>query len=194
MHASAAIESPWCPRLLRELEESDRRARSLVEGLSVERLNRQPAPGVWSIGQCIEHLAIANETYLPPIAAALEGRPKAPIQEITPGWFGGWFLRTYIEPSTKTKRLVAPKKITPGVQVEPSVLERFLRSNREVAEVMRQASAHDVNRIRFPNPYVPVLRFTVGTGMLIIVGHERRHLAQAERVRQSLAEGGEPYW
>src|SRR5438034_492209 len=43
----------------------------------------------------------------------------------------------------------------------------------------------NVNRIRFWNPFIPGTRFTVGTGLQIIVGHERRHLLQAERVLHS---------
>ena len=43
----------------------------------------------------------------------------------------------------------------------------------------------NVNRIRFWNPFIPGIRFTVGTGLQIIVGHERRHLLQAERVLHS---------
>jgi hypothetical protein len=42
-----------------------------------------------------------------------------------------------------------------------------------------------VNRIRFWNPFVLGLRFTVGTGFQIIASHGRRHLLQAERVRDS---------
>jgi len=43
----------------------------------------------------------------------------------------------------------------------------------------------NVNRIRFRNPFVRSIRFTVGTGLLIISAHDRRHLWQAEQVRRS---------
>jgi hypothetical protein len=37
----------------------------------------------------------------------------------------------------------------------------------------------------FKNPLIPALRFTVGTGLEILAKHERRHLLQAERIRDS---------
>jgi hypothetical protein len=37
----------------------------------------------------------------------------------------------------------------------------------------------------FRNPFVPLIRFTVGTGLEILSKHERRHLLQAERIRES---------
>lgn len=42
-----------------------------------------------------------------------------------------------------------------------------------------------MNSIRFVNPFVPVIRFTVGTGLKITCSHERRHVLQASRVKQS---------
>ena len=40
--------------------------------------------------------------------------------------------------------------------------------------------------IRFRNPFIPLLRFTVGTGLEIVAKHESRHLLQAEGVRRDL--------
>jgi hypothetical protein len=182
--ATAGITLPaWSVRLIAELDTSDERAGKLTIGLSTEQLNWQPQPGVWSIGQCLEHLCVTNEAYLPAMSSSLSGKPISPVQAIVPGWFSRWFISTYIEPSPKTKRARAPKKIVPGARVERSVLDRFLRSNQATRELIYHAREYDVNRIRFRNPLIPVLRFTVGTGLEIVSGHERRHLLQAERVR-----------
>jgi hypothetical protein len=44
-----------------------------------------------------------------------------------------------------------------------------------------------VNRIRYRNPFIPLLRFTVGAGLEIIAKHASRHLLQAEGVRQNMS-------
>jgi hypothetical protein len=177
---------PWCVRLISELNAADQRATVLAKSLTAQQLNWKPNPDEWSIGQCLEHLCVGNEVYLPPMWRSLAGRPLAVVPEITPGWFGRWFIRNYIEPSSHTRRARAPKKIAPGAHVEPSVLERFLRSNQQVRELVLRAAQHDVNRVRFKNPFIPVLRFTVGTGLEIVSAHERRHLLQAERIRERM--------
>src|SRR5690349_17310368 len=97
----------WPTRLLESLDSSDQRATALVAGLGAEQLNWHPAPGAWSIGQCLEHLCIGGELYLPPIAEALAGKPVCPVPDITPGWLGRWFIRSFIEPSPETKRASA---------------------------------------------------------------------------------------
>ena len=152
--------------------------------LSAEQLNWQPAPGSWCVAECIQHLVQANREYLPPIEAALRGKPEAPVAEVTPGWFGRWFIRAYIDPVTQKRKGAAPAKIRVRT-VEPDILDVFLRTNEVVREAVRQAAPYDVNHIRFVNPFFPLIRFTVGTGFEIIWRHQRRHLLQAERVTKA---------
>ena len=185
MAAPQKTHPAWSNRLAFELTGNDQTAQALVAGLNTERLNWQPMAGSWSVGQCLEHLCIMNETYMPAISAALEAKPNSPVEQITPGWFGGWFLRNFVEPSPNGRRASAPSKIRPGAKVDLSVIDRFLADNKSCRELIVRARAKDVNRIRFWNPFVPGLRFTVGTGLEIIVSHEQRHLLQAERVRDS---------
>ena len=176
---------PWALRLILELESSDLRAEAVANGLSLEQLTWQPRPDAWSIGQCLEHLRIANGVYLPAISAALQGREQATVQEIKLSRFSRWFIRNYIAPNPEGRRARAPKKIEPAGQVDPRIVEMFLRSNQATQQLVRRASCCDANRIRFRNPFVPLLRFTVGTGLEIVAKHQSRHLLQAERVRQS---------
>jgi hypothetical protein len=176
----------WSVRLAFELSANDQTAQSLAAGLTEEQLNWQPVPGSWSIGQCLQHLCRTNEAYLASISAALKEKPDSPVEQITPGWFGRWFIRSFVEPSPNSKRVSAPPKIRPAARVDHAVLDRFLSCNRSCRELIVRTRGKDINRIRFWNPFVRGIRFTVGTGLEIITGHERRHLLQAERVRDSV--------
>src|SRR5207302_2299868 len=101
----------WAMRLISELDTADQRATELAKGLTPLQFNWKPSQDAWSVGQCLEHLRVANEVYLPAIRASLTARPLLAVQEITPGWFGRWFIRNYIEPSSESKWARAPKKI-----------------------------------------------------------------------------------
>ena len=171
-------------RILAELDAVDRRAESVASGLSPLQLNWQPRQGVWSVGQCLEHLRVGNEILLSVISAALKSGRPGPVDEIAPGPFSRWFVRSFIAASPGGMRAPAPRKIQPALQVTPGVLEGFLRSTQAARQLVRQASSYDVNRIRYPNPFIPLLRFTVGTGLEIIAKHPGRYLLHAEGVRQ----------
>jgi hypothetical protein len=174
------VTPAWPSRLLEGLDASDRRAAQLVKGLDLERLNRKPRPGAWSIGQCLQHLAITNEVYIPPIADSLTAQAARPVEEITFGSFTRWFIRSYIDASPAARPTKAPRKIRPEREVHLSILDRLLEGNQKARALILRASDYDVNHIRFKNPFIPFLRFTTGAGLEIIVRHQGRHLAQAE--------------
>ena len=173
----------WAGRLLASLDSSDQRATKLARPLNVNQLNWREDQSTWSVGQCLDHLRVANEVYGAAIASSLTGSGTGPVDEITPGWFGRYFIRTVIEPSPGTRKGKAPTKIEPIAFVDATILDRFVRSNQQTRELIARAQSFDVNRIRFKNPFVAWIRFTVGTGFEIIAKHEDRHLLQAERIR-----------
>src|ERR1700758_2905150 len=98
----------WSIRLAFELSANDQTAQALAAGLTAEQLNWQPAPGSWSVGQCLEHLCLTDEAYLASISPVLQQKPDSPVDQIAPGFFGRWFIRNFIEPSPNTKRASAP--------------------------------------------------------------------------------------
>lgn len=55
-----------------------------------------------------------------------------------------------------------------------------------VRALIRESQNLDLNRIRFRNPFVRLFYFTVGTGLLVISAHDRRHLWQAKQVLASM--------
>jgi hypothetical protein len=175
----------WWDRLTAELNASDERAIALATSLTLSQLNWKPAPGVWSVGQCLEHLAVGNEIYGRAIAGALSNAPAGRADEIRPGWFARYFIREYIAPTEKRTRHTAPSKIKPVLEVDAEILQRFLDTNIQTRTLVDRAKDVDVNRVRFRNPFVGWIRFTVGTGLEILSKHEQRHLLQAERVRNS---------
>jgi hypothetical protein len=177
----------WCARLIADFSAADTRAKTLAAALTRGRVNWKPRPDAWSIGQCLQHLVIGNELYIDAIEAAMTRNltVTGPVDEIAIGAPSRWFIRSYIEPSPQTKRAKAPKQIVPSATIDENVLDRFLEGNQRIRAIVRRASDYDVNRIRFRNPFVPVIRFTVGTGFELLARHEERHLLQAERVRQA---------
>jgi hypothetical protein len=51
-----------------------------------------------------------------------------------------------------------------------------------IASLVTSSAGKDLNSVRFRNPLVPLVRFTVSSGFLIIAAHARRHMWQAEQV------------
>lgn len=170
--------------VLQELDRTDEEARQLVSGLSEAQLNWRPSPTAWSVAQCLDHLGQINSAYIPSLQAAVRHADRnsaGPHEPIQPGWFGRWFINA-MEPPPRRK-FKSPAKGKPGTHKSgDEVLSGFIASHNELRSLIYEAREVNLNRIRFKNPFVSVLRFTVGTGILIIAAHDRRHLWQARQV------------
>lgn len=171
----------------RGLEATDAAATMLLQGLEDRSANWQPvALQSWSIAQCVDHLTVTAAVYGEAIAEALAGAPRVSVADptIAPGRPSEWFVRQ-IEPPPK-RRTKTQAKLAPVAHRAPAdVLERFLAGNRDLQQLIDRVGAVELNRVRFRNPLVPLLRFTVGTGVVILLAHHRRHLWQAYRVRDA---------
>ncbi|HET9281059.1 MAG TPA: DinB family protein [Candidatus Angelobacter sp.] len=183
--------------ILNELDRTDAEARQLVSTLTEAQLNWQPGGGTgWSVAQCLDHLAQSTALYAPALLEAVRKakikassrRARTPIQ---PPWLGRWFIRD-LEPPPKRK-FKSPKKVKPAAQQFKSaeVLKAFLAAHDQVRVVIEEAREVDLNRVRFRNPLLRFLPWTVGTGLLILGAHDRRHLWQAQQVLKTMQEPSE---
>lgn len=181
----------WLTRTRTQLRDDftdlDQQYSALFDRYSREQLLWRPANSSWSIAECVEHVALSISGYLKPIRAAIaKGAPPAADQNypfVAGGWFSNAFLKR-IGPEV-TSKFKAPGKLRP-LSVDPEHVFANLRHQHEEVQRLLTETAHlDLNRIRFRNPFIPVLRFTVATGFLVMAAHGRRHLLQAEQVTKA---------
>jgi hypothetical protein len=181
------------PADLEELQEAldaaERDARAVVDGLSEARASWHAEPGSWSVAECLDHLGTANHVYLgamqPAAARALaEDRRRRGLAR--PGLVGGWFVK-YLEPPVKPRlKTKAPSTIRPRTAPALSdAFSNFLSSQDDVRRFLRTYAGIDLAGVRFPNPFIRGVRFSLATGLHVIAAHERRHLWQAWRIRRA---------
>lgn len=170
----------------RQLEDLLADAESLVQDLDDEAFRWRPAPGQWSISECLEHLSSTVESYAPRIEACIrEGRQKGRLGVSKPkrGWIIGWLIKS-MEPPVKRK-FKAPPSFQPGEPVSKAeAYPRFVRLHRELAESMADADGLDLAKNRMASPVTSLLRMNLGEAFTLQLAHGRRHLWQARRVRE----------
>jgi hypothetical protein len=178
-----------------QLDAAERDAEALVAGLSEEQGVRRLDAGCWSVAECLDHLATGNRVYLaamrePADRARARGRRR--WRPAKPGWVGRLFAWTFEPPPKWWSRRKAPRKIRP--RAAPPLAETFasfVASQADVREFLRANADLDLAGIRFPNPFVRGIRFSLATGLHVIAAHERRHLWQAWRVRRTIERADE---
>jgi hypothetical protein len=193
MHSATAADSravsPEIREVLDQLIAADRDAEALVAGLSEELGTRRLTPTSWSIAECLDHLATANRVYLramrPPAERALAGGSTR-SRPALPGIIGRWFVGSLEPPVKAGRRGKAPRIIRP--REGPALADAFaafIASHEDAREFLRRFHNIDLARIRFVNPFVAGVRFSLATGVNVIAAHDRRHLWQAWNVRRA---------
>ncbi|HET9164810.1 MAG TPA: DinB family protein, partial [Candidatus Angelobacter sp.] len=148
------------------------------------QLNWHPSPTAWSVAQCLAHLGQMNSVLTAALRIAVRQAGKnsvMPRKAIHPGWFGRWFI-SQMEAAPRRK-MKTPRQGIPEVPKSgEEILKAFIAAHDELRSLIHEARDLDLNRIRFRNPFIGLLRYSVGTALLVIGAHDRRHLWQARQV------------
>ena len=154
--------------------------------LSIEQLRWRPDARHWSIAECLEHLNLTLDLYLPKIGDAIgRGRRlhRAPA-ECSRCERAELDALQSLEPPV-TVGASAPPPTIPGPAVDPDCLvDHFHRTRDRYSDAVRRAFGLDLRRIRIVEPVYPVI-VSLGGTLALIAAHDRRHMWQAERVRQA---------
>ena len=170
------------------LDSAERDARELVKGLSEAGGAWRANEGSWSVAECLDHIAMGNRVYFaamePSAARALrDGRKRRGPAKA--GLIGGWFAR-YLEPPARTLlKSKAPRAIRP--RTAPALADAYdayLASHSPMRTFLQKYADIDLAHVRFPNPFIRGVRFSLATGLHVITANERRHLWQACNVRR----------
>ena len=171
------------------LEALERETQTVAEGLTEVTGGWRPREGSWSVAECLDHLATSNRVYLVVMReAAARARQKGRMRRgpATPGFFGGLFVRSLEPPPSRLSKVQAPKKIRPRTAPPFSdALSAFVDTQREVRAFLRENADLDLAGVGFVNPFIPGVRFSLATGLHVIVAHQKRHLWQARNVREA---------
>lgn len=171
-----------------DTEMNSTRARELVSGLSEAQLNWKPAPGSWSIAQCLEHLTVATEGFDQYFQKAIaSGREKRAVDgaiPYRPTRLGGWLIKQLVPEATR--KVPAPKIFRPAESSSiKGALERFLQQQERFVKFVKDATGIDYNKTKLRSPVTPLMRYSLADAFVLTVVHGRRHLGQAQRVRET---------
>lgn len=174
--------------LLTQFDVAEEDARALISNLDDDAGSWRLKADSWSIAECLDHLAIANWVYLLAMedgASRARANRQMRTKPANPG-FVGWLFVKSLEPPVG-RRLGAPRAILPVAAVRLSdAFTSFIASQQKVREFLRANAGLELAEARFKNPFVRGIRFSLATGLHVIAAHERRHLWQARKIRESM--------
>ena len=164
----------------KELNEATRRAWTLVQSTDGRLFTVRPETRSWSAAECLAHLSISAEMFLPPLRAAIdEGRKRKRRGKPKMDLFGrvlAWFLEPPIRKKVKTAAPFVPK----STRAKAEAFGEFASLQEKLIDLLREAREADL-RMKIVSPFDRRVRYNLYSAFRIVAAHERRHLWQAEQ-------------
>jgi DinB superfamily len=179
---------PELARVKQEFLDARERARGVAGDVGASLWAVRPAPERWSVAECLIHLNITSERFMPMIDAATRdlrdrgllasGRLRRDLM--------GWLLCRVLEPPYRLKVKTEPSFVPRKVEPMDEVLERFDSLQGELLVRLDRATGLALDRAKVASPFNARVKYNLYSVFCLIPAHQRRHLFQANRVREEL--------
>ena len=171
--------------LVTEIDANLSHADSITHGLSHEQFNWRPEPGRWSIAECLGHLNLINGADLPQLQTSIDAAIAKSVKGEGPFQYG-LIARKIVasqEPPAKRK-FKAPKKSQPppDSSLDATVAE-YRRISADLRALIKKSEGLHLAKVKTKLSFVPIFRMPLGARFNLLTTHDRRHLWQADQVR-----------
>jgi hypothetical protein len=182
---------PQVAAIVSEFGTATDRLHRLWEAVPAERWEQRPQPGRWSIGECVAHLNLTAEAYLPLLTQALararqlDGPPRQRYRRDPVGWLLWCLAGPPVRHRVRTTTPFIPSGSTPASEL---VVE-FDRLQGEQLRCAEASAGLPLARVWITSPFDSRLRYNIYACLTILPRHQHRHLWQAEQVWAQLQDG-----
>jgi hypothetical protein len=171
---------------INKLEQIARDVKEKFSTLSKDQLMWNSSPGQWSIAQCLQHLIISNETYFPVFQKLQKGYNPGFWEKYNP--FSHSTGKSMVESLGKKvkRKFKSPRLFLPApLKAGENIIESFLTHQVKLITLIESLSETDPKKIMISSPVSPLITLSLHDCLLVISGHEERHLEQARQVMLS---------
>jgi hypothetical protein len=154
-----------------------------TQHLDERQLNWKPNADKWSVAECLQHLIITAEGYLPQVAKQLDDANLRRVkgkEGYQTTFFGKIFLG-FLDPES-ARKLSAPKMFKPEAsQYDRQIVTQHLTLLRKIMDCLKEADGYILNRLIIKSPAAWFIRFNMGDYFKIELLHHQRHLIQIKK-------------
>lgn len=169
--------------LLSLTEKSVHAARKFKE-LPAATLNFKKTDTSWSILECLEHLTLYGDFYLPEIEnQIIDNKDKKGTTVFRSGMIGNFFVNLIKVKNGKVYKIKSPKDKNPNNSLLTiTTIERFIKQQELLKSLLTQAYTINLTKVKVPISLTKLIRLRLGDTFRFYVYHIERHILQAEMV------------
>ena len=181
---------PQLAAIVTQLEDAQQRLHRLEARTPADRWSARSAADRWSIGECIAHLNLTSQAYIPLLRQAFVD-PKL-ANRTAPARYRrdpmGWLLSLSVGNLPRIGRLrfgrvkTKPQFVPGGDLDREMVVGEFNTLQHELIQLTRAAEGKSLEQMRIVSPFDTRVSYNAYSCLVILPRHQQRHLWQAEHV------------
>lgn len=140
----------------------------------------------WSILECLEHLNLYGDFYLPQIEGSIKKSDIQPELEFKSGFLGNYFAESML-PKEKLNKMKTFKDKNPlNADLDKAVIQTFIDQQLQLLELLNQSRTVSLNKVKIPTSISALLKLKLGDTFQFFINHILRHLSQIERIQTAM--------
>ena len=154
-----------------------------LKELSITDLNHKPQPNSWSALECLEHLNLYGDFYLPEIQKRINENKNAPWTHFKTGFLGNRFT-DQMKPGPKMKKMNTFNDKNPSKvhsELNADVINRFLNQQTQFLELLTESKKVNLQKTKTSISISKLLKLRLGDTLRFLVYHNQRHIVQARQ-------------
>lgn len=134
----------------------------------------------WSILECIEHLNLYGDFYLPEIESRIQSSKYKPDLYFKSGLLGNYFATSML-PKEKLNKMKTFKDKNPnGSKLERNVIDKFLKQQQKTLELLDFAKNVSLSKTKTAISISKLIKLRLGDTFRVVIYHNQRHLVQID--------------
>ena len=175
--------------IIAQFEHAQARLDRLGDATTDEHWSKRNDPARWSVSECVAHLNLTSEAYIPRIRKAIEEARRLPAfkgkyHRDVIGWLFG--KMTGPLPKIGKMRIGKVKTTAPfvpkGDHPKQITLAEFKKLQLELIALVRECDGLPIDKTKIQSPFGEKISYNTYSTFRILPPHQERHLQQAEGV------------
>jgi len=171
--------------LIQSLIEQSRQILNKVEKLNpidLQTLRSRESADSWSVLECLEHLNLYGNFYLPQIETAIKNAKPSNDMEFKSGILGNYFAQSML-PKEKLNKMKTFKDKNPiNTNLDKSVIDTCIHQQLKLIDLLHQSRNVSLHHVRISTSISSLIKLKLGDTLQFIINHNIRHLKQIERI------------
>lgn len=176
------VDAKWLIEDLILRTQQTRKEALEFQQLDEATLNARLGENSWSVLECMEHLNLYGDFYLPEIETRIRESKRPFVDQFKAGILGNYLAKSMLPKKGMSTMKTFKSKNPIRSSLDLKCINRFIEQQEEMLQLLERSRGVDLNKTQISTTLWKYLKINLGDGFRFVIYHNQRHLDQAQRV------------